>query len=180
MKSLLAVAASFLGLIANEPTHCTECSISDTGLALIRNFEGYSPFVYKDIAGHPTIGFGHLIKPGETFKEPLLPEQAEELLLDDVSDFEVYVNRGVKVPLLQNQFDALTSLTFNVGPGAKGRRSGIITLKSGGPSTVLRRVNSEEHERVPPAMKQWKYADGKVSNGLVRRRSAEAALYAGL
>lgn len=170
MNGLIAACVSLLGLIANEE-RCEPCSISDTGLALIRNFEGYSPFVYKDIAGKETIGFGHLILPGESFKEPLLPEAANELLRDDVGEHEGHVNGRVTVELQQHQFDALTSWTFNLGPGSLSR------------STMLKRVNARRHQDVPPEMLRWNKArqNGvlKTSRGLTRRRKAEGAMYAG-
>jgi lysozyme len=50
----------------------------------LKHFEGYSPIVYEDAAGYPTIGFGHLLKPGEKIEEPLLGDAAERLLQDDV------------------------------------------------------------------------------------------------
>lgn len=141
------------------------CDLSETGLGLIRTFEGYSPFVYKDSAGLDTIGYGHLIVKGEKFQQPLLPEQANELLKKDASVAIKGVNRHTNVKLKQNQFDALVSFVFNVGTGAYQK------------STLLKRVNEEKHSLVPPQFLKWVYAGGKIIQGLVNRRQAEASLY---
>jgi hypothetical protein len=89
---------------------------------------------YKDAAGYDTIGFEHLIKPGEQIKEPLLGDAAERLLLQDVKPKAAAVNARVSVPLSQGQFDAAVSWTYNLGEGA---------LKS---STTLKKINAGQHE----------------------------------
>ena len=132
---------------------------------MIKHFEGYSPIIYKDAAGYDTIGFGHLIKPGEKIEEPLLGDAAEGLLLQDVKPKAAAVNARVSVPLFQGQFDAVVSWTYNLGEGA---------LKS---STMLKKINAVRHDEVPGQMKRWNRAGGKVLKGLERRREAEAALY---
>jgi lysozyme len=164
MKLLLAV---WLTLTPQPPTLCVDdCQLSDKGIALIQHFEGFMPFTYKDAAGLDTIGYGHLIRPGETFEQPMLPQQAEKLLRNDVAIAERAVNRRVTIALKQNQFDALTSFTFNTGEGALAK------------STLLRRVNAARHTEVPAQFLRWVRAKGQILPGLVRRRQAEADLYA--
>jgi lysozyme len=141
------------------------CVVSDAGLALVKHFEGYSPIVYEDAAGYPTIGFGHLIKPGEKTQEPLLGDAAERLLQKDIAPKAAAVNQYVRVPLFQGQYDSLISWTYNLGEGA---------LKS---STMLKKINAGRHDEVPGQMKRWNRAGGKVLKGLERRHEAEAALY---
>lgn len=171
MTGILAVASLAASLGLGEPektrTQCRhDCAITDTGLALIRNFEGYSPFVYKDAAGLDTIGYGHLMRPGETFTQPLLPEEADKLLRKDVGVAERGVRRRATIHLLPGQFDALVSFTFNLGEGALQK------------STLLKKVNAEKHAEVPSQFEKWVYAGGKKLRGLVLRRKAEAKLYA--
>ena len=108
---------------------------------------------------------GHLIKLGERIPEPLLGEAAERLLQQDIKPKVAAVNARVSVALLQGQFDAVVSWTYNLGEGA---------LKS---STMLKKINAAWHEEVPEQMKRWNRAGGKVLKGLERRREAEAALY---
>ena len=77
------------------------------------------------------------------------------------------VLRLIRVPLEDGRFGALCSFTFNLGAGALQR------------STLRRRVNREEHEAVPRELRRWVWAGGRKLKGLIRRREAEAALYAG-
>lgn len=142
--------------------------VSQAGLNFIAGYEGYSATTYKDVAGLPTIGYGHLIKPGESFGS-LSKDAALELLRKDVSFAVNAVNKYVTVPLSQNQFDALTSLTFNIGTGAFSK------------STVLRNVNSGNILSIEKSFLMWNKAriDGVLTpvRGLTNRRQAEASLF---
>jgi len=141
--------------------------VSQQGLALIKRFEGFSPTIYLDAAGLPTIGYGHLLRSGEAemFARGISEEAGIALLIKDVQKAEQAVLRLVRVPLSEDQFDALVSFTFNLGSGALQR------------STLRRKVNREEHADVPPEFMRWVWAGGKKLRGLIRRREAEAALY---
>lgn len=142
-------------------------AISNNGLQLIKHFEGLSLTAYICPAGHPTIGYGHLIQ-GKDIKRITL-EAAENLLINDVKYAERAVKHLVGVRLAQNQFDALVSFVFNLGAFALKR------------STLLKRINNNQHEDAPDQLKRWVYGrvNGKMQklNGLVRRREAEATLY---
>jgi len=139
--------------------------ISQEGLSLIKTFEGCESHSYKCAAGVWTIGYGSTenVVEGMTISK----NTAEELLLEDVQRFEEAVNEEVKVPLKQNQFDALVSWTFNLGPS---------NLKQ---STLLKVLNEGEYDQVPAQIKRWNKAGGKVLDGLIRRREAEALLFEG-
>lgn len=142
-------------------------AVSEAGLRLIRDFEGFSPVVYHDAAGHPTIGYGHLIRDGEDFSGGITRAAALELLRADVRVAQAGVLRLIQVPLTDGQYDALVSFTFNLGSGALQR------------STLRRKVNRKEHADVPDELRRWVYAGGRRLRGLVRRREAEARIYAG-
>ena len=166
IKQLLLALGVMTSPVEHPPTFCADnCVVSDAGLTLVKHFEGYSPIVYEDAAGYPTIGFGHLIEPGEKIQEPLLGDAAERLLQEDIAPKAAAVNARVAVPLFQGQFDAVVSWTYNLGEGA---------LKS---STMLKKINAAQHKEVPTQIKRWNKAGGKVLKGLERRREAEAALY---
>ena len=141
--------------------------ITKDGLSLIKRFEGFEPHIYKDAAGYPTIGYGHLLRAGEAefFKNGISEAAGEALLIKDVLYAEQAVLRLIKVPLTDGQFDALVSFTFNLGSGALQR------------STLRRKINSEEHDEVPQQLMRWIWAGGRKLRGLVRRRKAEAVLY---
>ena len=139
--------------------------ISKEGLALIKKFEGCKLESYKCAAGVWTIGYGST--KGITEGMSISQEEADNLLLEDVAVFEDNVLDAVTMPLSQHQFDALVSWTFNLG-GAN--------LKA---STMLKKLNAGEYEEVPAQMKRWNKAGGKVLQGLIRRREAEALLFEG-
>ena len=140
-------------------------NISQEGLSLIKKFEGCELEAYKCAANVWTIGYGSTdgVKEGMEISQ----ERAEMLLLEDVEVFEESVNKLVEVPLEQNQFDALVSWTFNLGS---------TNLKN---STLLKVLNDKDYEGVPAQIKRWNKAGGKVLQGLIRRREAEALLFEG-
>ncbi|MCL6419408.1 lysozyme [Aestuariirhabdus haliotis] len=139
--------------------------ITQDGIDLIKRFEGFSSTVYICPAGYPTIGYGHLVRSGESFHE-ISETEAEELLRKDVESAERAVLRLVNVPLTDGQFDALVSFTFNLGSGALQR------------STLRRKVNHQAHAEVPEQLMRWVWAGGRKLNGLIKRRNAEGVVYA--
>ena len=140
---------------------------SAEGLDLIKRFEGFSPTIYICPAGWPTIGYGHVVQDHERkeFEHGIDEDIGEDLLRLDAGVAERAVLRLIHVPLADGQFDALTSFTFNLGAGALQR------------STLRRKVNREEHARVPAEFRRWVWAGGRKLKGLMRRREAEAILY---
>jgi lysozyme len=141
--------------------------ITQAGIDLIKQFEGFRPTVYICPAGYPTIGYGHVVKPQEReqFAGGITTEQAETLLRQDVQTAERAVLRLITMPLTEGQFDALVSFTFNLGAGALQR------------STLRRKVNRGDHAAVPAEFRKWVWAGGRRLEGLVRRRGAEIRLY---
>ena len=140
--------------------------ISDEGFDLIKHFEGCELEAYKCAAGVWTIGYGHTkdVQEGDVWNK----EKAEFMLWRELEDeYEVYVNDLVTVPINQSQFDALVSWVYNLGPA---------NLKN---STMLKKLNAGEYEEVPGQMKKWNKANGKVLEGLIRRRAAESLLFEG-
>ena len=139
--------------------------ISAEGLALIKKFEGCELEAYQDAVGVWTIGYGHIkgVKKGMTITK----QQAEEMLEEELIEYENYVKEAVKYQLDQCMFDALVSWTYNLGPS---------NLNS---STLLKVLNAGDYDGVPEQIKRWNKAGGKVLQGLVRRREAEALLFEG-
>ena len=140
--------------------------ISDEGLELIKHFEGCELEAYKCPAGVWNIGYGHTkdVEEGEKWSQ----DKADFMLFRELEEeYEQYVNDYVHVPLNQQQFDALVSWTYNLGP---------VNLKK---STLLRKLNDGEYQEVPNQIKRWNKANGEVLAGLVRRREAEALLFEG-
>mgnify|MGYP003671675529 FL=1 len=138
-------------------------NISQEGLSLIKKFEGCELEAYKCAAGVWTIGYGST--KGVKEEDTLTQEEADNLLLHEMQEYEGYINELVKAPLEQNQFDALVSWVFNLGPA---------NLKA---STMLKFLNAGDYHLIPSQIKRWNKAGGKVLEGLVRRREAEALLF---
>lgn len=139
--------------------------ISQEGLSLIKKFEGCELEAYKCAAGVWTIGYGST--KGVKSEDTITQEEADQLLLHEMAEYEGYVNDMVKVDLNQNQFDSLVSWVFNLGPS---------NLSS---STLLTRINNKDWKDVPNQIKRWNKAGGKTLQGLIRRRNAEALLFEG-
>lgn len=144
--------------------------ITQEGLNLIKDFEGFSESVYICPAGYPTIGYGHLVKKGENFPEEIGEEEAEELLRIDVKSAENSVIRliGNRRKLSNGQFDALVSFVYNLGAGALQR------------STLRQKCLRGDDEAAAHEFLKWCRAGGRVLNGLLKRRKAEAWLYLSL
>lgn len=142
---------------------------SQAGIDLIKKYEGCRLTAYVCPAGKWTIGYGHtssagnpVVTPGMTITE----EEAETILRNDLTKFESEVERLVKYPIMQNQFDVLVSFQYNTG--ALGR------------STLLKRVNEGRFSDVPAELMKWINGDGKPLPGLIRRRREEAKMWRGL
>lgn len=135
---------------------------SEAGMKLTEDSEGCRLKAYQDTGGVWTIGYGHTgnVKPNSTITQ----EQAEALLHLDRKYAETCVNQHA-LPCTQGQFDALVDFVFNVGP------SQFLT------SHLLRYHRAGQYDLAAKEFPKWKYDNGTVEPGLVKRRSAEAALY---
>ena len=154
--------------------------MSEKGKKLLAQWEGTILDVYNDAAGLPTIGVGHLLTRDELtsgkiyiqgqlvrYTNGLTPQQALDLLGQDLDKFERVVDESVTVNLSQNQFDALVSFAFNVGGGA---------FKD---SSLLKLLNQGQYNQVPDQLQRWTRAGGRVVQGLVNRRENEIKLWKG-
>lgn len=142
--------------------------ISNVGINLISSFEDTRLKAYDDGVGVWTIGIGTTVYPNGVKVEKgdtCTLEQAKTYFKQDLSKFEKTVNDYVKVPLSQNQFDALVSLTYNIGSSA---------FRS---STLLKKLNKSDYQGAADQFPLWNKAKGKILNGLTRRRTAERALF---
>jgi GH24 family phage-related lysozyme (muramidase) len=141
--------------------------ISEGGLSILKRFEGLRLSAYRDAVGVWTIGYGHTSAAGAPTVIAgltITAQRAEDILVNDLRSYEAAVIANVKVPLNQNQYDALVSFTYNVGPGA---------LKS---STLLKKLNAGDYAGAAAEFAKWNKGGGKVLAGLVSRRAAEAEL----
>ena len=142
---------------------------SQQAIDAIKAHEGFRATMYLDAAGKPTIGYGTLIdRPDEQWLRTatITREQAEELLRRDLVRFEKVVNDIITVTLAQNQFDALVSLVYNIGPGAF--RNGSLPRLINGRADAL---------AISTKWKEYNKAGGRELAGLTKRRKDEVKLY---
>lgn len=141
--------------------------LSIEGLELIKKSEGFRDHVYLDVAGFPTIGYGHLVNPSESFPNGIAEPRAAAILANDVGQAEQAVAELVKVALTQGQFDAVVDFCFNLGAG---RLAG---------STLLRELNAGHYDTAAQQLLSWDHAADVVNAGLKARREAELKLWMG-
>jgi lysozyme len=144
--------------------------VSEEGVALIKKFEGCPQkdgmcYSYQDAIGVWTLGYGFTKNVGPESK--ITVEEAERRLVEELREYEGYVNKLVEVELTQNEFDSLVAWVYNLGPTNLSQ------------STLLNELNKGNYNRVPSEIRRWNKAGGKVLDGLVRRREAEALLWSG-
>ena len=143
--------------------------MTKAGLDLIKQWEGFRAKAYRCPAGVWTIGFGHTSMAGKPdVKQGMVISKAEgeRILLNDLKVYEAGVRSAIKVNLTPNQYSACVSLCYNIGVGAFRR------------SSVARFCNRGQWKNATDAFALWNKAGGKVLPGLVKRRAAEAALFA--
>lgn len=136
---------------------------SQNGYEFTEKHEGLRLQAYRDTGGVWTIGYGHVngVKEGDV----ITAQQADQFLHVDVADAVMSVNNNVKIPLTQNQFDALVDFVFNVG------------TKQFEGSTLLKLLNSGDYAGAAVQFKRWNLDNGKVVAGLIARRKDEADLF---
>lgn len=139
--------------------------IPNIAIKLIKKYEGYSNKVYFCPAGYKTIGYGHLIKPGEIFDRSILPQEAENLLLIDLQFYSKAIYSLVNAKLNEMQFAALLSFTFNLGSAALER------------STLRQKLNRFEYLSAADEFPKWVFASGIKLAGLVKRREEERIIF---
>lgn len=139
--------------------------LSAAGLKLLKESEGFRSRAYLDVAGFPTIGFGHRLVHPECFPNGIDEAQGEAILRNDVREAEQAVQRLVKAPLSQGQFDALVDFVFNLG-----------AAKLAG-STLLKELNAGSYALAAAELLRWDHSGEHEVAGLKVRREAELALW---
>ena len=152
--------------------------LNEEGYQMIMNFEGLSLKPYLCSAGVPTIGFGNTFYPNGkkvTLRDkPITKEYAIEIFKFIADLFAKDVNILLKTTVTQNQFNALVSFAYNLGSDidADDIPEGL------GDSTLLKKVNKNPNDlTILNEFLKWVRSNGKISNGLVKRRKLEAKLY---
>ena len=138
--------------------------IGERGATLIKKYESCRLEAYLPTEHDvPTIGFGHTR--GVAMGDTCTQEQADAWFLEDIAWVEDCVNRATTVGLMQNEFDALCSLCFNIGCNAF----------SG--STLVKLLNNSDYDGASAEFARWNKQNHQVLAGLTKRRQAEAQLF---
>lgn len=164
LSSVLDKGRQFIGMPLVAVETKIPVGISQKGIDLIKEFEGFRAKSYKCPAGVWTIGYGHTagVKPGMTVTR----EQGEAMLRKDLKIYERHVAEALgDTKTSQGQWDALVSFCYNAGPGNL-RKSSMLRLHKQG-----------KFKAAAEAFMAWTKGGGRVLPGLVRRRKAERALY---
>jgi lysozyme len=136
---------------------------SEAAYKIIRKYESLRLVAYQCTSNKWTIGWGHTkgVKQGDRITK----ERAEILLVEDVRECEINLNK-YRLPLSQNQYDALVSFTFNIGD------------KQFSTSTMLKKLKTNvDDPTIAHEFSRWIFSGGVVQNGLIKRRNEESALY---
>lgn len=142
---------------------------SINAIKLVQESEGLKLKPYLCPAGVPTIGYGSTVYENGVHvnlsDNTITKDRAIEILFNQLRGYEDAVNRYVKVPLNQNQFDALVDFAYNAGVGALQK------------STLLKKINAGDYSGAAKEFDKWVYGGGKKLGGLVKRRDKERALF---
>jgi lysozyme len=140
---------------------------STNGLELLKKLEGFRAKPYADSGGKMTVGYGHLIVPGDgvALGDIIDPVKATELLSKDVKYAVDGVNNNVTSSITQNQFDALVIFVYNVG---------VTAFKN---STLLKMLKAGDVKGASEQLLRWDKVNGVSVSGLHNRRVAEQTLF---
>ena len=144
-----------------------DLKVSTTCIRLILKFETWQHKAYDDGFGYVTIGVGHRkSKPAKN--TTITSDTVWWLFVKDLQHVEQVVDNAVKVPLNQNEYDALVSFVFNIGGTAFKK------------STLLRLLNENQRTEAARQFERWCMVKGVKSNGLLKRRQYERRLFEGV
>lgn len=142
--------------------------ISRAGIELVKRWEGCKLKAYRDSVNVLTIGYGHTSAAGDpkvTEGMTITQQEAEDILVRDLVKYEAAVQKALTRSPTQPQFDAMTSLCFNIGPGAFAK------------SSIVKKFNAGDVQGAANAFLLYNKAGGKVLQGLVNRREDERKLF---
>jgi lysozyme len=154
--------------------------VNQEGVRILHEFESCRLTAYKCPAGVWTIGWGNTfyedgkpVREGDTVSQ----ERADQLFHVILKRFEDQARSAITSNVNENQFSAFVSALYNIGPGSPNK-SGLIRLRNGQPSTLLRRINYNPNDPlIKDEFLKWVSPGSAFERGLRRRRTAEAELY---
>jgi len=142
---------------------------SEEGIALIKGFEAFRAKAYKDVGGLYTIGYGTVFNPmlsPQYISSGITEERADQLLRNHIAINDLSIPNLIRVPISQNQYDAISSFSYNVG---------INSFKN---STLLKSINEYwSDSAIFNEFMKWVKVKNTIISGLLLRRKKEAELF---
>lgn len=138
-------------------------ALSASGFVGILGYEGFTSEAVIPVPGDiPTYGWGTTegVKIGDT----ITPDEAIERAYRDIAKTESAIHKCVHVPLSQGEYDAFTSLAYNIGINAFCR------------STLVKKLNQRDYAGACQEIRRWIYVKGRKVQGLINRREKEFQL----
>lgn len=171
LSSILVLCVSVTIFSAAALAAPSEMQISDAGLEKIKGWEGFSPTAFVD-GGQWTIGYGNACDPAD-YPDGITEEEASELLETTIVDFEGYLNEFLAmndITVTQNQFDALTSMTYNLGP---------TWLNSSYRFWIMMKDGLEHYtpSEIASALGIWCHVGTSIHIGVLQRRIGEIRIF---
>ena len=144
--------------------------LDENGYKLLQEFEGLSLVPYLCSAGVATIAYGSTFYPSgkkvTMQDQPISLATAKWMLKETADKFATDVNKMIKANINQNQFNAIVSLSYNIGLAGLAK------------SSLLKKVNANPSDpTIRNSFLVWNKGGGKVLDGLTKRRTKEANLY---
>jgi len=141
-----------------------QMSVSDTGVNLVKKWEGCYLKAYQDVVGVWTIGYGHTkgVYRGQVLSGE---REAHNILKEDLNSHMGLPNQDITGELNQNQYDALCSFAFNLGAGIFRNNQNLLDA-----------INSGDWQEAGRIMKLFNKAGGRFYQGLQNRRNEEVEL----
>ncbi|MBR5273073.1 MAG: peptidoglycan DD-metalloendopeptidase family protein [Clostridia bacterium] len=167
---IIMIVLTALPLGSFKVNAASNMKISDAGIEMIKSFEGFLEYAIWDY-GQWSIGYGTGVPEG-SYPNGISRDEAEVLLRQYLDYFESCLNKFIvdyNVSLNQNQFDALMSFIYNLGPSVLNYEK--MTLRD-----MIVSGDYTDQELIDE-FKTWSHAGGVQLAGLVRRREAEALLF---
>jgi lysozyme len=132
--------------------------------------EGVRDTVYRDVAGFPTVGCGHLVEPGDGLKvgDRVSYDRILDFLEQDLAEAQAAVGQIVgDLPLFQHEYDALVDLVYNVGPGA---------LSIDRSPRLMEAIAAHDYAMMAEEL-EYHYAGGQLARGLVNRSERRTRMF---
>jgi len=180
---VMGLSGAAMGMITAEPARAAELvdtplvrlparelRASDNLKEALVQAEGVRDTVYRDIAGHPTVGCGHLVEPGDGLGvgDRVSYDRILDFLEQDLGEAQAAVSDVAgDLPLFQHEFDALVDLVYNVGPGALSIRKSPRLMEA---------IAARDYATMAAEL-DYHYAGGRLARGLVNRSERRTRMF---